>query len=260
VIDQGSRASIPSRPRRARHSKGPTDVRFALVGGLALTAVAIGLVISGSPVTVAGTDSVPADSFLGYSKGGTIGCLLSGTIPRGTSAIRLSLAANIGPAVTVRVLTGSGVVTKGSRPAGWGIAKTVTVPVRRVAGATANVQTCVTLGHATEPVELLGGKVQGTSTNAPSGVYLLRIEYLRTANSSWWSLVPEVAQRMGFGHAASGTWVVFLVLALMLTAATLSLRLILREGARGSSNRTAAAPVGDTRGAASTPGSRSWRN
>jgi hypothetical protein len=55
------------------------------------------------------------------------------------------------------------------------------------------------------------------------------MEYLRPGRKSWWSLASSVAHHMGLGHAASGTWIVFLVLALMLTVVILASRLALRE-------------------------------
>ena len=46
-----------------------------------------------------------------------------------------------------------------------------------------------------------------------------RVEYLRAGHGSWWSRASSVARHMGLGHAASGTWIVFLLIALMITIA-----------------------------------------
>lgn len=54
-------------------------------------------------------------------------------------------------------------------------------------------------------------------------------EYLRPSRSSWWSLAPSVARRMGLGHAPSGTWSALLVLALMAAVVLVCSRVILRE-------------------------------
>ena len=55
------------------------------------------------------------------------------------------------------------------------------------------------------------------------------IEYLHPGTRSWLSLAGEVARHMGFGRAGAGTWVVFLALALLVAAAGLASRLLLRE-------------------------------
>src|SRR6202043_813748 len=68
-----------------------------------------------------------------------------------------------------------------------------------------------------------GALVQTTGGRAP----MFRVEYLRPGHSSWWSLASSVARRMGLGHAAAGTWIVFLLIALMITVVTLASRLIL---------------------------------
>jgi Predicted membrane protein (DUF2142) len=44
-------------------------------------------------------------------------------------------------------------------------------------------------------------------------------------------MASSVARRMGLGHAPGGTWIVFLLMALMITVATLASRLILRAAA-----------------------------
>jgi putative copper export protein len=55
----------------------------------------------------------------------------------------------------------------------------------------------------------------------------VRVEYLRTSGSSWWSLVPTVARRMGLGHALGGIGNVLLALALMCGVAAVCARAIL---------------------------------
>ena len=215
-------------PRTA--TRTARSVQIALAVGLALVAIAITVVLSRSPLTVAGTNSIPAFRGVAYAKGGSSGCQMSGTMPQGTTAIRISASANTGPTVTLKALSGGQVITQGKRPAGWGIDETVTVPVKRVSRTIPNVRLCVTFGPALEPVEINGAEVR---TSTPSGKTVrgvrLRVEYLRPGHASWWSLASSVAHRMGLGHAPSGTWIVFLLIALMITVATLASRLLLRE-------------------------------
>ena len=68
------------------------SVRVALGVGLTLTLLAVALVLSGSPTTVAGSNSVPVRGGLRILKGGQRACEPGGTVPEGSSAMRLSLA------------------------------------------------------------------------------------------------------------------------------------------------------------------------
>jgi hypothetical protein len=205
-------------------------VRLALAAGLALVAIAIIIVLSRSPLVVVGTNGVPAYRGVAYANGGTSGCQVAGTIPSGTTAIRISASANVGPTVTLRAISGSEVITEGKRPAGWGIDESVTVPVKRVSSTVSTARLCTTFGKSLEPIEINGAEVQ---TTGPGGTRAravrLRFEYMRPGSSSWWSLARGVAHRMGFGHAPSGTWIVFLLIALTIAIAALASRLVLRE-------------------------------
>ncbi len=57
----------------------------------------------------------------------------------------------------------------------------------------------------------------------------IAVEYVRAGSSSWWSLVPSVARRMGLGRAWAGTWVAAMVALLMVTGIVLASWLTLRE-------------------------------
>jgi hypothetical protein len=206
-------------------------VRVALAVGLTLVAGAVGVVLSRTPLTVAGTNSVIASPDKVFAKGGASTCQQqSGALPKGTSALRISLSANQGPSVSVKVLSGSTVVAQGERGSGWGIQETVTVPVNTTTSTVTNPLICVRLGPAVENVEVDGAVTHTISASGEPGSYVkLRFEYLRPGDSSWWSLASSVARRMGLGHAPSGTWIVFLLMALMLAVVTLTSRLLLRE-------------------------------
>jgi hypothetical protein len=205
-------------------------VLIALAVGLALVAIAIGVVLSRAPLAVIGTNAIPATRGVAFAKGGSSGCQEAGTVPAGTSAIRISASANTGPEVTLKVLSGSQVVTQGKRPAGWGINETVTVPVTRVPRTIPNAEVCLAFGQSLEPIEINGSTVRTTTPSGTSKTGVrLRIEYMRPAHQSWWSLVSDLARRMGFGHAPSGTWIVFLLLALSVAIVALASRLLVRE-------------------------------
>jgi hypothetical protein len=132
--------------------------------------------------------------------------------------------------VAVRVLSGSQVITRGTRQAGWGIDESVTIPVKRVPRTITNATLCVAFGKALEEIEINGTAEPTTLPNGrPGKAVRFRIEYLVEGRSSWWSLASTVAHRMGFGHAPSGTWIVFVLIALTLTVTAVASRLLLRE-------------------------------
>jgi hypothetical protein len=206
------------------------SVKIALAGALALLAVAIGAVLSHSPLVVAGANSVEAPLYRdGSVSSSASSCQQAGVLPQGTTAIRISLGANADPRITVKVLAGSHLLTQGERPAGGGLNASATIPVRRVKSTVRDARVCMTLG-AGEPVGIRGIAAQPS----PSGVYrlqdvALRMEYLRPGPKSWWSLTSSIAHDFGLGRGFGGTWIVFLVLALMLAVVVLASRLTLRE-------------------------------
>ena len=200
-------------------------VRIALAAGLTATAAALLVVLSGSPLAVAGSDGVPADLAVGHYYASQTSCQGAGTVPAGTTAIRLSLSPNIGPQVNLEVLSGSTLVSEGERAPGWGVDETVTVPIRRVPRTISNARMCVTTGPVVEPLQ-----VNGVSVKTPGGdAVLLRAEYLRPGSSSWLSLASSIARRMGLAHAPAGTWVAYLLIAVMVAVAAIASRLVLRE-------------------------------
>jgi hypothetical protein len=201
-------------------------VRFALAVGLALLLVAIAVVLSQSPLTFAGTNSVVANPRALVAVGGNTVCAPAGTVPAGTSAIRLSIVGNAGPHVKLTARSGVQTIASGERTAGWGIAESLTVPVNRVSEAAPNTEICLNFGPAVEPVAINGSLAR---TFGGGQVPSFRVEYLRPASSSWWSLASGVAQRMGWGHAPSGTWIVFLLIALMIAVAALAAWVVIRE-------------------------------
>jgi hypothetical protein len=200
-------------------------VRLALAAGLTVTAVALGIVLSHAPVSIAGTNGVSANFGVEFIRGRQAFCQRGGVLPAGTTAIRVSLSANIGPQVSVDVYSLGRLVDHGSQATGWGVDETVTVPIGRVAEAIPDVGICVRTGPSVEPIQVNGVVVKG-----PSGrEALLRMEYLRSASGSWLSRVGSIAQRMGLARAPSGAWVAYVLLAAMVAVAVLASRLVLRE-------------------------------
>jgi 4-amino-4-deoxy-L-arabinose transferase-like glycosyltransferase len=230
-------------PRRSRRAGValPVDVGAArrpvvaaVVVGLAALVAVLALVLSGSPAAVAGSNQVSDEASLGGAQGGGGGCDPGGTVPAGTTAVRLGLGANVGPRVQVRIESNAGIMSSGERPSGWGIAETVTVPVMRLSSAVPNASICFKLGPTLEAIEGHGGSIE---TQGPGGKTMrsnsLRIEYLKPG-ASWWSQLSAVARRFGFGHAPSGGWPVALGLLLMLGLVAVAVRLVIESVAGGA--------------------------
>lgn len=194
-------------------------VRVAFAVGLTFTVLALGIVLSHTPLTLAGTNGIPAYAAVNSIPGRTAECQGGGTLPASTSAIRMSLAANAGPEVSVKVLVGSTLITKGEHEAGWGIDETVTVPVKRVRQAAYGTRVCWRLGPVAEKVLVNGARVQ--IGNAGQTAVWLRLEYLRPGSNSWLSRAAAIARHMGIAHAPGGSGVALLLVVGMLAATVL---------------------------------------
>ena len=208
------------------------DVRVALAVGLALTAVAVALVLSRAPEVIAGSNAIgPLPRALHAVPGSGSACQANETLPAGTSAITLSLEATAGPRVAVSVLSGSTVLTHGESANGW-TGAAVTIPVEPVRRVVRDATVCFSFAGANERVSFLGAHTS-TERAATSGGHAIPgrigVEYLRSGSSPWWSLAHAIARRMGFGRAWPGGWVVLLVAALMACAIAIASWLIVRE-------------------------------
>jgi hypothetical protein len=208
------------------------SAKLVLLAGLLLTAVAIVLTLLQSPISVVGTNGV-ADSqtSIGSTPHNATFCQSGERLPRGTSAIRVSLFAAAGPRVSVDVYARGRRLAGGTRGSIW-IGDSVTIPVESLPRTIAGATVCVSFRVRDETIIAMGATT-AASVVARDGAHRLggrmRIEYLRAGTRSWASLAPEIARHMGLGRAAGGTWIVFLAVALLVAAAVLASRLVLRE-------------------------------
>jgi hypothetical protein len=197
---------------------------IALAVGLALMLLAVAFVLTRSPLTVAGTNPFPAPNAAGVLGGNKSVCVTGGTIPAGTSAIRVPLQANVGPDVRVSVSSAAGIATSGERAAGWGAATSVVVPIAPTRQAIPESRVCVTPG-----LPFVAFNATVLTSTSPAGQTLssqgIHLEYLRPAHSSWLSLAPSIAYHLGLGRAPVGAWAVFLALVLALAVTLLASRL-----------------------------------
>lgn len=192
-------------------------LKITLSAGLLAGAAAVGVTLSQSPVTVARVSTAAHKTF-GPTQQKVEACQEHETLPRDTTAIRLRVFSFLGPRVAISLLSHGRVIAHGERGSGW-TSNVVTVPVNPLPTQTSGVRLCFTLFlNGEEFAELTGELTKpALAAHAKTGSLRgrLRVEYLRRGRSSWWSLAPSVARRMGLGHAASGTWSVLLVVALM---------------------------------------------
>jgi hypothetical protein len=206
--------------------------RVALAGGLILLALAVALVMSSSPETLARTNAIhPLNVPLASVPGSGSACQHNELLPAKTTAIGVSLNASDGPRVTVTVLSANTIVTHGNSAAGW-LGRLVTIPVAPLGHAVREATVCVAFSGADERVRFLGVHTPARSAAISHGRLLpgrLTIEYMRRGHSSWWSLALAVARRMGLGRAWAGTWVVLLVAIMMAGAIALASWLTARD-------------------------------
>jgi len=208
------------------------SVRIALALAATLTALAIALTLQGAPLSVAGTNGIPDAGEVATTKRDTHACQGSETVPAGTTAVRLTLAAEIGPRTTLTASSAGRTITHGLRGQGW-TGATVTVPVQRVSHTVRNAKICFALARPLEVIELFGKHTLGAQALVgPHGERLpgrLGVEYLRPGRASWLSLLSAVARRMGLGHAWGGSWIALALASAMAGAAALMAWLAVRE-------------------------------
>ncbi|MCW3017764.1 MAG: hypothetical protein JWN10_72 [Solirubrobacterales bacterium] len=208
-------------------------VQVALGACLTLLAVAIGLTLSRSPATVAATNKPHGqqEKPISSTRRPTSYCQAGETLPRGTSAIRISLGASIGPRVSLLVSAGGRAITSGEQDSGW-TGWVLAVPVRPFSHTVAGVTICASFAPTHETLVLFG-KPTRTAVAAREGGRpthgRMWIEYLRPGTRSWASLASSVVRDMGFGRAWSGSGIAFVVLALLAAVAILASRLVLTE-------------------------------
>jgi hypothetical protein len=206
-------------------------VKLALAAGLLAIALAALATLGHAPSTVAYENSPRTHESLIATSQAAEACQAGEVLPRATSAIRLGLGATLGPQVRVRVLADTRVLVRGAHAPGWEGAS-VTIPVRGAPATVSPVTVCVGLRDLNGTVSMFGaptGKAEAATSEGKPLPGRMHIEYLRTSHSSWWSMATAIAQRLGLGRAASGTWNAFLVMVLAGTLVVLTTWLLARE-------------------------------
>jgi hypothetical protein len=225
-------------------------IKIVLAAGLVLTALAFGVVLAKKPAVLAAGNGVAPTSLIGVAKTDTAVCQTEARLPAGTSAIRIALDAVTGPRVNVEVLEGGRVVARGSRGTGW-YGSTVTVALAPARATGRRVTVCFRLSLVLSYVALLGEDTPPAAAAIGDGRRMpgrIDISYLRPSRASWWSMAGAVIRHMGLGRAASGSWIVVPIVALMVAAIALGWWVALAELGGARPRRPDVAP--------STPGSR----
>jgi len=206
-------------------------VGIALATGLLAIAIGVALTLARRPLVVVAENLPETHHTLITAVHHASACQAGETLPAGVSAIRLALTSDVGARVDVEVLAGRRVLARGTHSPGWEGAS-VSVPVKPLAQAFSPVEICFALTDLNGNVTMLGVPTRSAVAAHGEGKALpgrMHIEYLQPGGQSWWSLANSVAWRLGLGRAASGSWNVFLLLALAALLVGVSTWLALRE-------------------------------
>jgi hypothetical protein len=217
------------------------NVTITLAVGIALVVAVCALALTRSPPRVA-LVGARNETVLTRISGDLSACQTNEALPAGVSAIRLATWAFLGYDVRVRVYRGLRLLTEGQRGANW-TSDSVTVPVKPLDRPTLGVTLCFAIGPNEEP-----GIILGTPAPPQASAVVLRgdvptpaaatnevlsgkvgVEYLTSGTGSWWSRLPSVATHIGLGRAFSGTWIAFMIAALVSALGVLAVWLTLRE-------------------------------
>jgi hypothetical protein len=200
-------------------------------GVLLIAGLLLGVLLQ-SPARVIASNSVTVEGELGPVESGTEVCQAEERLPASTQALRVSVAAYLGPAVSLTVRREGTIIARGHHSAEW-VSGSLTFPLSPEIRTATNATICLTRDRRDLALGLLGGvsrpAVAATSNGTPLAGRL-RVEYLAHGRRSWFSLAHTVVRRMGLGHSPGGTWVVLLVLAMMAAACALAARLLIGGG------------------------------
>ena len=208
-------------PRQAR-----VTAAIAL-GALVIAGLLLGVLLQ-RPDRVIASNYVTVEGELGAVQPGTEVCQAGEQFPASTEAVRLSIAAYLGPAVSLTVTHEGVVIARGHHAAEW-VSGSLTFPLSRAIGARTEATICLTRDRRDLALGLLGGVAPAVVAARSNGAPLagrLRVEYLAHGQRSWLSLAHTVARRLGLGHSPSGTWIVLLILAMMAAAGVLAAKLL----------------------------------
>jgi hypothetical protein len=208
-----------------------TKAAITLAAGLLVIAAALLAVLLQSPRKVTGSNGITTVGELTGFHRHTVICQGGEVLPASTEAVRVSIAAYIGPAISMTVSHGGQSLAVASRGRGW-VSSSLTLALRPSLTAPTEVTLCLRRDNSRLVAGVLGNATipaRAATVNAIRLPGRMRVEYLAAGEKSWLSLAHHVARRMGLGHdAPSGGWTVVPLALLMLCALALAGWLIVR--------------------------------
>jgi hypothetical protein len=225
-----------------------TPVRAVLAGGLLALACALTVILSTTQLQIASTDRVNSDQFGPVLGGQQHICQYNEIIPRGTTALRMTLGdyGKPGPPLNVLISVARKVagvsqlqqIARGRLAADWAEG-VVLLPISRVRHQIAGAAVCLSNSGRT-PVAIAGLPDSAGDyglydlQDGASTPYEIRIDYMLPGHPSWFSLIGTLAHRMTLGkgsYVADIGWLAPLVL--MLALGTLAVRALIAEEREG---------------------------
>jgi hypothetical protein len=202
----------------------------ALICGSAVIAAGVLAVLLQRPPRIASTNRVPAEQAIADFRRRATVCQGQEAIPRSTQALRISVAAYLGPEISLTVAREGEVIARARRGSGW-IGAWLTFPLPRALKASADATICLHRDNRPLSAHLLGserGWPPATMTPGSPPAGRMRVEYLSAGRQTWLARTGHVAERLGLVHIPSTGLLAVALLALMALAAALAARLLLR--------------------------------
>ena len=231
-LGSSSTFAAGAQDRRRRGCRGGVWATLVVALAAFVSTLAVVLLSNSPPVVIRA--NAPLSDFVGLNEfvGSERLCQGDEVLPRGTTAIRMSLEALIGPPVSLTASVDARVLTRGQHGAGWS-SGSVTVPVAPLRRTYSRVTICATIAEPREPIELDGvasSRARAVhASNHQTAAGRMMVEYLRPGRVSWWSRVQSVARGMGLGRAGGGAWIAILAAAMMVAVTAIASSLLIKE-------------------------------
>jgi len=209
-------------------------VWVALVAGGLLLLGTLVAVLASSADGLSGSNRLTSQVFVATTQPGEALCQ-SETVPVPTGAVRMTIA-TFGaptPALETTVSDGGRVLGRGVLRAGWkeGV---VELPLSVRATEAAERLLCVRAAPGSQARLTFGGERVAPFADAGGRAQEGRVAvvYLLAGDASWASAAGNVIDRFGYGRADlfGGHWALWVALALVVAAAGLAVRALLRAG------------------------------
>lgn len=216
-----------SRTRRAR-DVAPAGGRRATIATLALGALllagAVALTLANAGPRRTGTNDVVPSQVVASLSGSHRICQ-DERLPADTDVLRVSLASASAPPPRARVTVATREGPIASDRVAWDSDQATVVLGSRLA-RDVDGRICFSLGSRASQAttDVTAGAVEGTGMTideTPSQA-LLRIEYVDSRAQTWWAFLPTVVERIGRGHAWSGSSVALVVVLLTVLSIALA--------------------------------------